>query len=55
MATVTLKVRQSPSHGWVTNFSNYGWKVYHNGQWIQMSPANTKIRSADGTGWHNAQ
>jgi hypothetical protein len=52
---VILKVRQSPLHGWVTKFSAYGWKVRYNGAWLQMTPANTKVRSADGTAWLSVQ
>jgi hypothetical protein len=52
---VTLKVRQTPRHGWVTNFSRYGWKVRYNGAWLQMTPTNTKVRSADGTSWLSVQ
>ena len=55
MADVTLKVRQSPQHGWVTNFSQGGWKVMTSNGWVQMTPTNTKVRSADGNSWLTVQ
>lgn len=50
---VQLRVRQSPTSNWVTNFSAYGWKVrdHDNTIWISMTPDNTKVRSMDNTTW----
>lgn len=57
MATVLLKVRETPSSDWVTCFSQNGWKVRDpsNGRWIQMNPQNTKLRSNDNSTWLNVK
>ncbi len=57
MATVLLKVRETPTSSWVQNFSQNGWKVRSpdNTYWIQMTPANTKLRSADNSTWLNVK
>jgi hypothetical protein len=51
--TVLLKVRATPADSWVQNFSQNGWKVRDpsNGNWIQMTPANTKLRATDNASW----
>ena len=50
---VLLKVRETPTSQWVQNFSQNGWKVRDpsNSYWIQMTPANTKLRSTDNSSW----
>lgn len=50
---IRLRVRKTPNDPWVENFSRRGWKVRDasNGRWIQMSPENTKVRSADNSQW----
>lgn len=49
---VVMRVREKPSSAWIQNLSNYGWKVRgSDGTWIQMTPQNTKVRSADGATW----
>lgn len=50
---VLLKVRETPTSQWVQNFSQNGWKVRDpsNQYWIQMTPANTKLRSTDNSSW----
>lgn len=50
---ITLRVRKDPQSNWIENFSNWGWKVRTNGNssWFQLTPANTKVRSADNTSW----
>lgn len=57
MATVLLKVRETPTSNWVENFSQNGWKVRDpsNTYWIQMTPQNTKLRSTDNSTWLNVK
>lgn len=57
MATIRLRVRGSLTGAWIENFSNYGWKVRDSSDnnWIQMTPDNTKVRSADGSKWENVK
>ena len=53
MATITLRVRQAPDQPWFQNFTQGGWKLRDNvnSSWIDMTPANTKVRSSDNTTW----
>jgi hypothetical protein len=57
MSTVLLKVRETPSSPWHQVFSQNGWKVRDpsNSYWIQMTPQNTKLRSADNSTWLNVK
>lgn len=50
---ITMHVRKTPKDVWIRNFSNNGWKVRApaNNAWVQMTPTNTKVRSADNTTW----
>lgn len=54
---VRLIVRDSPTGQWIQNFDKLGWKLRNdaNTAWIQMHPANTKVRSSDNTRWLNVK
>lgn len=57
MATIRLRVRKDANSPWVENFSRNGWKLRDsaNSNWLQMTPVNTKVRSADNTQWLNVK
>lgn len=48
-----ILIRNPQNTGFVDDFCRHGWKVRdaHNGSWIQMTSANTKMRNASNTGW----
>lgn len=54
---VRLIVRESQTSQWVQNFERLGWKLRDssNKSWIQLHPANTKLRSSDNTKWLNVK
>lgn len=54
---IKLRVRKTPTSPWVENFSREGWRVKDpsTGQWIIMTPANTKVRSMDDTQWYSVK
>jgi len=50
-----LYVRETSVAPWVLNFEKGGWRLYKNGKWVQMLPANTKMWSADLKEWVNVK
>ena len=57
MASVVLRIRQSPTDAWYQVFTQGGWKVRDNANtgWIDMGPDNTKVRSSDNSTWLDAE
>lgn len=46
-----LLVRENTAAPFISNFTKGGWKIGYNGEFIQMSPSNTKMWDAEKEAW----
>lgn len=49
--TVVPTVRNTKNTDYITNFCEGKWKVFHDGNWIQLLPENTRVRDKNNRTW----